>query len=356
MEEKTHKPTNKKLRDAHKRGEVSKSAHLTSALVLGFILLAMAIGLPIAWRWFSDLFALIGVAAAERDSTTRLAATVEWMVSGFFSMNMTLLAVALLSAAAGVLVQVRGVFSFEPITPKFERLNPGENLKNIFSTKQLFELAKSLVDVALVSVTLLLVLKSYTPEILKVMRTDLGTATAVAAAVLTALFFFSFVVALLTSVVDFGHQKYQFLRKQRMSTDELRREHKDVEGDPHVRAQRRRLQRAMLQPPLRQQVERASVVVTNPTHFAVGVRYVPGETDVPQITVRGADDVAAQIRELAKEQAIPVVRSPELARRLYAGLEVDDEVPAEFFEALAAILVAVRRANATTATSSEPPQ
>lgn len=343
MQEKTEKPTRKKLLDARKRGEVSKSAHLTQALSLGVVLLMLAVTAPLAWRWCRSLFELIGVAAAEHDADARFWATVQWIVGGFLIASLVLLAVTAIGTAAAVALQVRGVFSLHPITPSFERLNPATNLKNIFSSKQIFELFKSSLELALLSWVFYLVVKAQLPAILSAQRTDMGTVTALAASVLGGIFFAAFVIGMLTSLVDYAHQKYQFLKKQRMSRQDLRYEHKDVEGDPLIRSHRKRFHRALLQAPLRQQVERATLVVTNPTHLAVGVRYVPGDTDVPMLVVKGADDLALEIRSIAASLKVPVVRAPPLARALYERNDEEEYISPEFFEAIAAILVAVQR-------------
>jgi type III secretion YscU/HrpY family protein len=342
-QEKTEKPSQKRLRDARKRGEVPKSAHLAQAMAFGVMGIALLVGAPIAWRWCRDAFRLIGGVAAASDTNGRLKPAMEWLLSSFMVAALVLCAVAAIAAAGAVMLQVRGVFSVHPIKPDVQRLNPGSNLKNLFSVKQLVELLKSLLEMVVMGCVAWLLIRGMVPEVLAAQQGDLGTLAALAARLLMALFFAAFLVVLCTGAVDIGLQHHAFIKKQRMSRQELRNEHKDAEGDPHIRAHRRRLHRAMAQAPLKQQVERASVVVVNPTHLAVGIRYEPGETDVPRVVVKGMDELAGRIRSLADELNVPVVRSPALARALYARSEEEEAVAPEFFDAVAAVLAAVQR-------------
>lgn len=340
MQEKTEKPTRKKLRDAKKRGEVSKSPMLTQAISFGFALVAIVALAPIAWRWFRDLFETLATAASAAPAEDFFWAAFQWMVIGILVAFAAVPLAACLGAVVGAFLQVRGVFSFQVISPKFQRLNPGENLKNLFSIRQLFELLKSLLKLAVLGTVLFQIIKSNLPDALRAQETTAYTLVVFAATLLLVLAFAALLVSLLISVVDYAHQRFEFLKKQRMSRQELRYEYKDVEGDPLIRIQRKRLHRAFLQGAVRQQVERASVVVTNPNHVAVGIRYVRGETEIPLVVVKGLDELAMRIRTLAEEMAIPVVRSPALARSLYERTEEEEFIAAEFFEAVAVIVAA----------------
>ena len=194
MQEKTEKPTKKKLLDARKRGEVSKSATLAQTLSLGVVLLALVVAAPLAWRWCGDLFQMIALAARAQPVDDRFWATVQWSLLGFLVATLCLLGVTIAGAVAAVAIQVRGVFSLHPLKPSFDRMNPATNLKNIFSTKQLFELFKSSIELTVLGWVFYLVIKSNLSAILRAQQTDLGTITALGAKVLGGIFFAAFVV------------------------------------------------------------------------------------------------------------------------------------------------------------------
>lgn len=340
MSEKTEKPSAKKLRDARNRGEVVKSPMVIQTVSLGLLIIFFVFTAPAAIAWVGDMFQRIAIAIARPDSGELMWSTAGWIVSGMVTAIVAIFAVAALGAFIGAFMQVRALFSMEPLKPKFERLNPGQNVKNLFSVKQLVELVKSVLKLVLLGAGFYITIKADLPNMLRAQETDTGTLISMTARMLISLLIVAFLISLVLSVLDYAVQHYQFMKQQKMSKQDQKYEHKDQEGDPHIRGKRKQMHRQLIQAPLRQQVERASVVVTNPTHISVGIRYVQGEDPIPLVVTKGADDLAAEIRKLAESASIPIIRSPRLARALFAQTELDEYIAEEFFDAVAAVLTA----------------
>lgn len=343
MQEKTEKPTAKKLRDARKRGEVVKSPLVIQTASLILLTLFLALSAPAAMAWLAEAFERVAHAVAQ-PTMVEVPGVAYWIVVKAAWAVLAVLGVTAIGAAIGAFLQVRGVFSTEALKPKFERMNPGTNLKNVFSAQQLVQLVKSLLQIALLGGAFFFVIRANLPNLLRARETDAGTLVSMSARLLLLLVLVAIGVSLVLAVVDYGIHHFQFMKKQRMSVQEIRYEHKDVEGDPHVKSMRRRLHRSMSQAPLRQQVQRANLVVTNPTHLAVGLRYVPGTDELPRVVVKGADRLAAEIRSIAEASSIPVIRSPRLARALFTQIDEEAFISDEFFDAVAAVLAAAEEA------------
>jgi flagellar biosynthesis protein FlhB len=317
---------------------------VTQTVALGAVLLLLVAGAPRAFAWMGELIERVVTLAALHDPAELLWPTAAWLAVGAAGIGAVVVAAAALGALVGAFAQVRGVFSLDPVKPRFDRMNPGENLKTIFSTRQLFELAKTVLKLLLLCGAFVALARSQAPNLLRTMDTDLGTALGITVRLLLGIALSAWLASLVLSALDYGIQHFEFMKKQRMSLQDLRYEHKDVEGDPMLRAQRKRLHRSLSQAPLKQQVERASVVVANPTHIAVGLHYERGAGDLPRVVVKGSDALALEIRRLAEAAAIPVVRSVTLARALYAQVEEEDCIGEEFFDAVAAVLAAAGQA------------
>jgi type III secretion protein U len=329
-EEKTEQPTPRKLKKARDKGEVFKSTDLTQTAV--FVALVGVSAFALAF-WISLLGAevqawpqrMAQLADAEDGASFKLlfSATlsalqaIAWPLATLFGLCF---AVGLLAAG----LQVRGVLSAEPMTPKAERLNPGANLKRLVSTRNLYDLIKILAKVLLVGAAVYLALRSAMPDWFAFLRGG-GTAAEsgrLLAHTLLALALFCLVIYVFASAVDYGHQFYEYLKQQRMSKDELRREYKEIEGDPYVKGYRRALMRAMATEAPDGDLRAARALVTNPTHLAVALAYDPLAGGLPSVLAKGAGRAAAALRTQARRLGVPVVENKPLARRLYAETPV----------------------------------
>ena len=342
--QKTEEPTAKKLEDAHQKGDVPQSqevkhwfmifaATLVIAMFSGSVMTQISTAI-LPFLKNPDQMALDpgGVLALARS------------LGGSLLLALVLpLALFMVAAIAGNMVQHRPVFTAERMKPKLEKISPWGGLKKKFSLHNLVDFLKSLIKLILVGVIVLWMvwpergrlagLVSYDPRMLLQLVWTLATRMLVG------------VTASLGVIAgaDYLFQRFQFLKKQRMSKQEIKDEHKQLEGDPQIKARVRQLRTERARQRIMAAVPEADVVITNPTHFAVALKYDAVIMEAPRLIAKGADKVAARIREAAREHDIPLVEDPPLARALYATVELDEEIPPEHYKAVAQVIGYVMR-------------
>jgi len=238
------------------------------------------------------------------------------------------------------------VFTFETLKPKFSKVNPMSGLKRMFSTKGLAEFLKSLIKLCVISLTCWLVMSDILPHFIGAGRlqveeiTLLGINSVLHLSALTALVFFFIAMA------DVLYQRWEHAKGLRMSKKELRDENKDTEGDPFIKAKIRQLQQEMARRRMMSDVPKADVVITNPTHFAVALKYEPGGLGAPRVLAKGKGVIAQKIKEIARENGIPMRENLPLARSLYKSVKIGHEIPEDLYEAVAVILAEIFRMKA----------
>jgi type III secretion protein U len=336
-DEKTEEPTSKKLDDAKKKGQSPKSQDVNAAVsVFGVMVCLMAAG-----EWMFDGIKKVIALGFDHVSEIRgdeqmLAIAVD-LATRSLLIVLPVIAASVLLGLIAAFAQVGVNISFEPISPNFDKLNPAEGLKKLVSVKSLIEFAKMLLKAIALGWVAWVVIRDLVPLLVgAAYLPPLGIASIAWKAVLKLLGAAS-IVFIVVGPVDFALQKWLFIRDQRMTKDEIKREYKEMEGDPLIKGQRKQLAHELANSDPKQRVPNASVVVTNPTHYAVALYYESGRTPLPLIVAKGFDVEAMQIREIAEAHRIPIVGNPPLARSLYK-LELDDPVPEELFEAVAAVL------------------
>jgi type III secretion protein U len=351
--DKTEKPTPKRLRDAHKKGDVAKSKDLSSTAGTLVWLLIFTSTTAYYHAELAQLF----------DNTFRAVPTLD--IESLKAVSADAIRVAILlgivptlvASLFGLLVeflQVRGVFTFEKLKPDIKRLDPVQGFKRMFGSDNLIEVIKSIMKATLIIGLFIVLARHYANDL---SRLSFSTPQAMGALwwrfasvfVIWVLVFFVFF-----SVADAMLQHFNFIKKLRMSRRDIRQEMKDDEGDPYIKQRRKQLHQEWMQQNMLAGVRRANVVVTNPTHLAVALYYEKGETVVPLVTAKGEDHMARLIRETAEEEGIPVMQNISLARSLYADVELDDFVPPELFEAVAQVLLWARAVREDE--QNEPPQ
>ncbi|MGI9232116.1 MAG: EscU/YscU/HrcU family type III secretion system export apparatus switch protein [Woeseiaceae bacterium] len=335
--EKREKATPRRLRDARKQGQVSSSRDL-SRTATSFVWLLLLILLPAPF--YARLASLAQAALAQvGDLDVPGLLTFSWQAGGLV-LYLSALPIALV-AVVGVLVtrlQTGPVFATDRIMPKLSNISPAAGIKRVFSAANLFETVKGLIKTAVIFGFVALIVKTYANDIrnlvtqpaLIVGEVDHWLHVLLLAATSAALF--------VVSVGDWLFQKFDFLRKLRMNTEEIRRERKSHEGDPQLRSQRRRLQRQWATGSARQAARDATALVVNPTHVAVALFYEPDSASVPVVTGAAEGQLAALMRLEAETAGVPVLQSIPLARSLYFVCEDDDEVPERLFDAVAEVL------------------
>jgi type III secretion protein U len=344
MSSKSEKPTRKRLRDARKRGEALVSREVTGAAGYIVLVAAMIVMAPWFWKRLQRVFELMWsdkVMAAAPDAWRDVLAA--------FGRETAELAIplALLTAAACVLaafVQVRGIFSMDPVLPQLQRINPVEGFKRLFSSQNLFELIKLLIKLILMCTTIFWVIKYSATSIMRLMYGSSVEGARAAAYLLLLLFLAIGALFVIFAIIDFIHQYYEYMKKMRMSKEEVRREFRDIDGNPHIKNARRRLARELAFTVVGDATRKASVVVVNPTHFAVALVYEAGVTELPVVVEKGVDDQALFLRTVAREAGVPVVEFPALARALFAAVPVASYIPQELFPAVADVLGWIKQA------------
>jgi len=335
---KTEKPTPKKLQDARKKGDISKSRDLTSTAGLLIIVAMAALALP----WLGDQLA--GLVRTSFDIMQEPFANAAPRL-GYLAASTLLLVVGVLVvpiALVGALVefiQAGPVMTTEKFKPKAENLNPANGLKRMFSMNNLVELIKSILKTAIVITIAWKAMKSVLPSLPMLVH---GQPQAVGAALWHAswtMLTWAVGAFIMVSAADFAWQRYSYLKKMRMSPRDIRQEMKDSEGDPHMKHQRKQLQQEWAQQGANQAAGNAHVVVVNPTHVAIAIDYHREHCPVPTVTAKGEDDDALAMRQAAQEAGVPVLGNVELARRLLADTETGDLVPAELFDIIAAVVL-----------------
>ncbi len=336
--DKTEKPTPKKLQDARKKGDISKSKDVTSTASLLTILLLATVALPTIGGQLASLLQASFDLIHEPFATAMPRLGRQALMALLTIAGLVMIPVAIM----GVLVefiQAGPVMTMEKLKPKADNLNPAKGLKRMFSIDNLVELLKSILKTALVGTIAWLALKSVLPELPLLSETKphtVGSAFWHASWTLLAWVTGSFV---LVAAIDLSWQRYSFMKKMRMSMRDIRQEMKDAEGDPHVKGQRKQLQHEWAQQSANSNAANAHVLVVNPTHVAIAIDYHRDHCPVPTVTAKGEDDNALAMREAAQAAGVPVLRNIELARQLLAETETGDIVPAELFDIIATVIL-----------------
>ncbi len=352
--EKTEEPSFKKLQDARKKGQVWKSKDLSGMLVFVVGLGTVKAMFPTFEAEVTHLFDYGLEKLSQPEDYLRIVNTA--VMQGLVAMLFISLPVVLAGAVAGGLgdfLQVGSLFSMEVIMPKFEKLNPIQGFKNMFSKKQFVELAKNLIKVGVTAYVVYGVVRDSVDIIALTIRSDEKALVDVMGEII---FRISTRVALLFavfSIFDVWWQHRAHHKDMMMSKDEVKREYKESEGDPHHKAHRKQMHHEILEQAAMQNVRKADVVVTNPEHVAVALQYDREQDAAPKVLCKGVDTRAAAIRELAKEAGVPMLRNVPLAHALLR-LDVGDEVPEELYDAVAEVLNFVYSLREDRAASAGP--
>ncbi len=266
-----------------------------------------------------------------------------YVTGQFMPLAMTLggLMLMLVIAALSPLALTRGAISFKPLSPDISRLFKLQGLTRMFSLEGLMELPSLLIKLFLIAGVGWLLVRYYRGDLIELPQQDLGVAMRDTLHVAGVAFLCMAAVMMLVAAVDVPLSLWQYARKHRMTKEEVRKEHRESEGDPHVKGRIRNLQRQAAQRRMMADVPKADVIVTNPTHYAVALRYSEKEGGAPRVLAKGADMVAAKIRELGTEHKIPILEAPPLARALYRHTEIGHQIPEALYAAVAEVLAYV---------------
>lgn len=342
-QEKTEAPTPKRREDARKKGQVARSPEVGSAALL----LVLGIGFKVIgpkavermWRLAVSFWGA-GPSAVTTDGVSSLVATV---IAEYASMMLPVFAVAIVVGTSAGVVQGGFVFSSVPLKPQLNRLNPLEGMKRIVSKKALVEMVKSLLKTITVSVVGYLTIRGELPGLLVLAESNLLSGVSLVTDVAFRVLWRSGLALLAIAGADYAFQYWEHERSLLMTRQELKEEMKQVEGRPEVRSKIRERQRAITRLRMMAEVARADVVVTNPTHYAVALRYDALRMAAPRVVAKGEGTLADRIRNEADKHAVTIVRNAPLAQGLYRSVAIGQYVPAEFYKAVAEVLAFVYR-------------
>jgi flagellar biosynthetic protein FlhB len=336
--DKTEDPTQKRLDDAHDRGDVAKSQEVNTwfmiagaTLVLSSFSGSIGSGMEMPLR---GLIANSWMFHADGPSLLALAQSLEYKLLAALGVPLLMLALA---AIAGNMIQHRLVWSGESLKPKFSKISPASGLKRIFGKQAAANFLKGLFKLIALGAVMTAILWPERHRLESMMHFDpamiLGVTTSLTLQLMGA------VVAMLAvvAIADYFFQYRQWYERQKMSLQEMKQEFKQAEGDPHIKGRIRQLRYARMRKRMMAAVPKASVIITNPTHYAVALSYERGMT-APVCVAKGLDNIALKIREIAGEHDIPIVENVPLARALYATVEIDAEIPVEHYHAVAEII------------------
>jgi flagellar biosynthetic protein FlhB len=338
LSDKTEDPTQKRLDDAHDRGDVAKSQEINTWFVIagGTLVLSTfsgSIGGGILMP-LRNLVAKSWMIHTDGASLLVLTQSLGYALMAALGVPFLLLALA---AIAGNMVQHRLVWSAESLKPKFSKISPGAGAKRIFGKQAAANFAKGLFKVIALGAVMTAILW---PERLRLEAfVHLDPAALLGATTGMTVHLMGAVVAMLAvvAIADYLFQYRQWFERQKMSLQEMKEEFKQSEGDPHIKAKIRQLRQARMKKRMMAAVPKASVIITNPTHYAVALSYERGMS-APVCVAKGVDTIALKIREIAGQHDIPIVENVPLARALYATVDIDDEIPVEHYHAVAEII------------------
>ena len=341
---KTEEPTEKKLRDARKKGDVPQSRETGTAMLVFALLMILIFVLPSSIGGIVDALQRpllgAGVTAIGTGGTGLVEAGGVLKSLGFTVglAMMPVVGIMVLAALFGVLIQGETVVSAERIKPKISKLNPLSGFKRLFSADAFVEFAKNTAKVLVIGFITVWAVRDIAQSLGQTQAFVPETLLDATLQKVRWIFLVTTTFLVPIAIADIIWKRAQWKKKQMMSLKEIRDEHKDSEGDPQIKGRRAELRRARARQRIAQAIPGASVVLTNPTHYAVALKYEQGVDDVPICVAKGADVMAHRIRELAKEHDIPMIENRPLARALHAAVEVDDRIPMEHWQAVAEII------------------
>jgi flagellar biosynthetic protein FlhB len=337
-DEKTEEPTQKRLDEALKRGDVAKSQEVnTWFLIAGGTLVLSSFHDSIGAGILGPLRSLIEKSWMLRvDGDGLIALTKSLLYATVAAVGLPLF-LLMLVAIGGNMIQHRMVFSAESLTPKFSKLSPMQGAKRLFGKQAMANFLKGLFKVIALGIVMVAVLYPERDRLDGFLQMDVAALLGVTIALTLKLMVAVVAMLAFVAVADYLFQYRSWHEKQKMSLQEIKEEYKQAEGDPHIKGKLRQLRYQRMKQRMMTAVPNASVVITNPTHFSVALKYERG-MPAPICVAKGADAVALRIRAVARENDVPIVENVPLARALYATVDVDEEIPVEHYHAVAEVI------------------
>jgi len=338
-QERTEQPTSKRIEKAREQGDVPRSREMATCVML-------LIGGSTLWMFTGPLVTslnrfMVSTMTFEREMAFDPALLFERMSGHFMEVAIACIPIAFLmtlAAVASPLILGGWLFNGSSLEPKFDRLNPIKGIMNLFSLNSLVELGKGILKTVLVGTIAWFAMRSHIDAVLNLSVEPLKVASSHMPNLLWTCFIMMVCALIGIAAIDVPYQLWNYTRKLKMTRQEVKQEHKESDGDPLIKGKIRALQRAAARRRMMSAVPTADVVVTNPTHFAVALKYSEGGMSAPQVVAKGTEAVAANIRKIAAENNVPILEAPPLARALHYHTEIGDEIPESLYTAVAEVL------------------
>ncbi len=347
-QEKTEQATPKRREDARKKGQVAKSRDLPGAIAMlaigGFFWMAGDTMFEQAKNFMRASFSTL---MREEMGAGQFHAVLMNAAESSLALLTPFMIVMVVVGISANVIQTGPMASLNPLVPKWEKISPVQGLKRMFSVTTVVELVKSILKITLVGGTAYMVIRGEADHLPTLVATDLPSLLPYLGRVSLNIVMTTGFLMLVLGLIDFSFQRFEHEKKLRMSKEEIKREMKETEGDPMVRARIRSVQREAAKKRMMSDVPDADVVVTNPTHLAIAIKYDAEHMAAPKVLAKGAGHIATKIREIARANGVPVLEDKPLARTLFKGVEIGQEVPFELYQAVAEILAFIYRLNNT---------
>lgn len=346
--EKTEPATAKKLQDVRKDGQTAKSKELITAISLMSLFILIKIYVGVAGQKFTeafkDIYGTFQKVADSSDNGMRMADAVSSVREVLMSSISIAVPIFIVAVVVGILcnsLQQKWMVTAKPLQPKMSKISPASGFKRIFSFRQLFELIKSIAMMLVIGIMSYVTIKDKVNILLTFYDISLNAALKTVGDIIVDLGIKISAVFLIIGFVDLIYQKFKFKNDNMMTKQEIKDEYKNTEGDPQVKGQIRRKMAEISRRRMMEQLPEADVVITNPTHFAVALKYEPDSGKAPVVIAKGADYLAFQIKDKARECNIEIVENKPLARMLYHNVDIGMEIPPELYQVVAEILAKI---------------
>ncbi|MCA1952893.1 MAG: flagellar biosynthesis protein FlhB [Hyphomicrobiales bacterium] len=343
QEDKTEDPTDRRIEQAIERGDVPKSMEAATFLALAAGMLALfittTVGLDGFMTGLRGFFEHAHTLPLDPRSLMNLAGKALWTIALVVGIPFLF---ALAAGIASGLLMHRPLWTTEPMMPKFNRISPLAGFKRVFGREALIQFLKSLIKFTLVGVVMFYVLWPERRQMNRLIQLDPALLLDESAALTFKLIGGVLMVYAFVAAADILYQRFSWRQRLKMTREEMKQEFKETEGSPEIKARIRKLRVEVLKRRMMANVPKASLVLTNPTHYAVALQYKPG-MNAPVLLAKGVDSLAMRIRAIATEHDIPIVENPPLARALHARVEIDQEIPEEHYKAVAEVIGYVMR-------------
>jgi len=340
--EKTEKATPKKRLDERKKGKVAKSQDVNTALLLLFCFMLLAVLGSFMKDSMIDLYRHTFIEWIHWDIT--IDSTMELFVEGllqFAKIVIPIMVIALIISIAANMLQVGVLFTTEPLKFDLKKIDPIQGAKRIFSLRAIVELLKSFLKITFIGTITFSIIWIFKDEMMMLAFKNVNSAIGFFGRMTITMGIASTIALIALAVLDYMYQKYDFEKNIRMSKQDIKDEHKNVEGDPLIKSKLKEKQREIAMRRMMAEVPKADVVITNPTHYAVALKYDENLASAPYVLAKGKDDIALKIIDIAKNAQVMTVENKPLARSLYDTVDINGLVPEEFYQAIAEILAFV---------------